>query len=146
MSLGLVVFLSGCNSSTQELCEGRLQLMKVEFSNSLMALNDEIKAREVGAGRALASVEGDESGEKQIPLSASEQAKWLEWSEDTLTEVQQDWSKLKDSPAHADSARRVGEIANALVNFHGAVEREDAAGMKTLLVQIESETAKINCK
>jgi hypothetical protein len=138
--LALAFALSGCNITTEEICQQRLPEMQKSLENALEVLRDWHEDR---AGRDLASL-----GEKPEPqptpgMSDSDRASWEKWAEGHLLETQQYLDKVPTDPRFRGARAALTEMANQFVAFHGYTGESKTGKMIHALELIHADGERI---
>lgn len=156
--LGLMlIFLSGCNSELSEVCSGKYDhaitdaMAQIEPYRNVDAHSRSLASLKVNAQTAQRVSMGE--GSLNLPsgmptgMNEDERDHWQSWAEKEIkrVEVYIDWANLhrEESPQGEVVRRRLTDVANRLVAFHGYSQAGRVERMLDVLKAIDADQKEV---
>jgi uncharacterized protein YceK len=139
----LLTLLSGCTSDLSEVCSGKYDHT---VTDAMVRLEPYMESRSLT--RSVASLATHESAPVMSPvMSNEEREQWQSWSESELKRIEGylDWANLHrdEFPGSELARRRLTDVANRLVAFHGYSGAGRVDRMLSSLKTLESDRREI---
>jgi len=124
--------LSGCNASSEALCEGKLSQLDLDLENAVQSLQAWLPTE----GRSLASV-------KMIEILArTDRESWAAWSRVRLKEAQHYMDLADTDPNLKPVVHELSLASDDLVEFHAYAERGLLTPMMKALRSVREHEAR----
>jgi hypothetical protein len=141
----LLTFLSGCDSELNEVCSGKYDhtitdaMVRLEPYTGSHSLERSVAS--VGSKQSLSLMS------TMSTLSYGEREAWQSWSQSELKRMESylDWATFHrgDYPESEETIRRLTDVANRLVAFHGYSGAGRTDRMMSALKAMESDRREI---